>query len=494
MADDEDLAPPDDLLPPRAGQGTFLGLKPADWLATLGGLLSGVPLGRGPVSSQMRPFNALFPLAQGFANSDARSRQQAGVDALQSQYGGEKDLPEFKTAILLANQGDIKGAMQLLGRGLSERNTRGREARLATQTGQAAEAWGQAQAPVRVPGTPGIPALPESPQVGQDDDFVPAIPGTPSTPDSERAPELSEIYAKLQAIADPTIRGLAYAKGDSTIAARNLEDVKLRPKTEVHDRQFIHYDPRRGTATAGEMLPETPGQKSVRERDDANAARYKALTARAERDPNAQLGSKMNPHVSYQTFEDAQGVRKRHQIESWVEADPNAPGGVKRQSRVVPLGATPFRPFAPRGSGAVDTTTTVDVETTKPSKPIWKAEELESINKGVTKVLGNIAPGFRPPGLTEVVTLPNGKQSTGKDVIEQLRKDLETEYKNKHGLDVSIRWVPTPGWINKNAGEFRVTGAAESAQKLPKKSVTTKQKGTFPAPVMPPPPADDDND
>lgn len=474
MAEYDELPEPD--LPPRAGLPTFLGMRPQDFVAMLGGILGNVPLGRGPVSSTIRPFGAMFPLAQGMENSDQRARQQASVSALQSQYGGETDLPEFKTALLLANQGDFKGAMSLLGKGISDRNTRQREDRTSLRSGQAAEQWGLAQAPVRELGRP---ALPESPQVGQEDDYVPATPGTP---DVDRAPEMSEIYDRLKAIADPTIRGLAFKAGDTAIAQRNLEDSKLRPKTEVKDGRLIQYDPRRGTATPGEELPETTAQKATRLLREARTTKEEALTARANRDPNAPLGSKLNPHVSYQTFEDAQGVRKRHQVESWVEADPTAPDGVKHQSRLVPLGRSPFKPPAPpRPPGVSDytTTTTRDVA----PKPITNFDTITALNAALPDNVKKAVPGFQVPS-TPTVTLPDGTQRSRQQVVDRAIEKITEHYKQMDPpLDVVVRLLPT--------GQFTIVRALESGRSLG--STTTRTRGTVPRAAAPTP-ADTEDD
>jgi hypothetical protein len=127
-------------LPPRAGAGTLMGLRASDWIGMLGGLLSGVRIGSPQARAHgggLSPGLALFPLAQGLEASDRQARSAEGVKALQSQYGDMTDLPEFRTAMLLAQQGNWKDAMPLLSKGITDRNTRARDALKVEREGQA---------------------------------------------------------------------------------------------------------------------------------------------------------------------------------------------------------------------------------------------------------------------------------------------------------------------------------------------------------------------
>jgi hypothetical protein len=168
---DEDVALPDNTLPPRAGQGTFLGLSTSDWLATLGGLLQGIPAGRGPVGSQIHPFQALFPLAQGFQNYDQRQRQQQTIKDLDTQYG-DQDIPEFQTARMLAQQGDMTGAMRILSNAITNRNTQAREAQRAHRAGAASTALAGLFGDVQVP------QIARLAEMAPEDTAIGATPGT----------------------------------------------------------------------------------------------------------------------------------------------------------------------------------------------------------------------------------------------------------------------------------------------------------------------------
>jgi hypothetical protein len=454
-------------LPPRAGAGTLMGLRPADWVAMLGGLLSGVRIGSPQARAQgggLRPGLALLPLAQGLEASDKQARSAEGVKALQSQYGGETDLPEFKTALLLANQGNWKDAMTLLGRGVTDRNTRAREARTAERTGQAAEGYGTAMRPVTEPGITGF-----RPATQEDLLAPPTTAPTRNWQDVDRPPEIGEIIDRLKTeIKDPVVRGLAFDKANQALAQRTQEEAKLRPRTEVKDNRFIRYDPRRGTAEAQAELPETTAQKAVRELREARKAKEVALTARAERDPNAPLGSALNPHVTHKIGVDPKtGQRGWMEFRSWVEQDPTAEGGVRRKSTVFPLGVgAPFKPPAPPSDRNVDYTTTTTRET--PAQEIGGYDLLKNLNDALPGHVSKAAPGFVMP-TTPTVTLPDGTKRSRQQVIDYTIDKIKAHYlKQDPPLAVEVR---------ENKGQFVIVRALRPGQVLESTSARTRGVG-----------------
>ena len=216
MAEDDILPPPDlpqPVLPPGAGLGTFMGGRPSDFLGMLGAFLG--PLARGPVSRSIGP--VINVLAQGWGNNDQQARiQQLGQD-LDTQYGG-LDLPELQMARILINQGDVPGGMQMLTQGISNRNRQQRADRLAQQQGTAAIARVNTLQPITEPGITSLEPLTQAQRLA---------PPTGSSPRNwqnvDRAPTMPEIMARLEEIANPTVRGLA-AKSFETSWREHAEE------------------------------------------------------------------------------------------------------------------------------------------------------------------------------------------------------------------------------------------------------------------------------
>jgi hypothetical protein len=178
-----------------------MGGRPSDFLGMLGALLG--PLGRGPVSRSIGPF--INVLAQGWENNDQQARIQQLGQNLDTQYGGQADqIPEFTTARMLINQGDVPGGMKLLQAGITNRNTQRRADRLAQQQNTAAIAGMNTLQPITEPGITSLEPLTQAQRLA---------PPTRSSPRNwqsvDRAPTMAEIIARLNEIADPTVRALA---------------------------------------------------------------------------------------------------------------------------------------------------------------------------------------------------------------------------------------------------------------------------------------------
>jgi hypothetical protein len=190
-----------------------MGGRPSDFLGMLGALLG--PLGRGPVSRSIGPF--INVLAQGWENNDQQARIQQLGQNLDAQYGG-RDLPELQMARILINQGDVPGGMQMLTQGISARNRQQRADRLAQEQNAAAIAGVNTLQPIAEPGITSLEPLTQAQRLA---------PPTRSSPRNwqnvDRASTMLEIMARLEEIANPTVRGLA-AKSFEKAGRKHAEE------------------------------------------------------------------------------------------------------------------------------------------------------------------------------------------------------------------------------------------------------------------------------
>jgi hypothetical protein len=199
-----------------------MGGRPSDFLGMLGALVG--PLGRGPVSRGIGPF--INVLAQGWENSDQRTRiQQLGQD-LDTQYGGQ-DIPELTMARRLINQGDVSGGMQLLTQGISARNRQRRADRLAQQQNTAAIAGVNTLQPITEPGITSLEPLTQAQRLAPPT-------GSPwrNWQNVDRAPTMSEIMARLEEIGNPSARRFA-AKSFEKSWRKHAEETQGRRPTRT---------------------------------------------------------------------------------------------------------------------------------------------------------------------------------------------------------------------------------------------------------------------
>jgi hypothetical protein len=177
-----------------------MGLRPSDFLGTLGAVLGMVP-GRGPVSRGIGPVINAF--AQVSENNDQQARIQQLGQHLDAQYGGF-DLPELAMARMLINQGDVTGGMQMLTQGISDRNRQQRADRRAQQQETAAIAGVNTLQPITEPGITSLEPLTQAQRLAP-----PTRSSSRNWQNVDRAPTMPEIMSRLEGIANPTVRGLA---------------------------------------------------------------------------------------------------------------------------------------------------------------------------------------------------------------------------------------------------------------------------------------------
>jgi hypothetical protein len=178
-----------------------MGFRPSDFLGMLGGVLAMAPLGRGPVSRGIGP--VINALAQVSENNDQQTRIQQLGQKLDAQYGG-LDMPELKFARMLIDQGDVPGGMKMLQAGITNRNTQQRAGRLAQQQGTAAIAGANTLQSITEPGITSLEPLTQAQRLAP-----PTGSSSRNWQNVDRAPTMSEIMARLEEIANPTVRGLA---------------------------------------------------------------------------------------------------------------------------------------------------------------------------------------------------------------------------------------------------------------------------------------------
>lgn len=476
-------------LPAPAGAGRILGLRPAEWLATIGGLLSGVRVGS-PQQIQagggIRPGLAMFPLANAMNTRDQEAKSAEIIKSLVSQYGNQ-DIPEFKPAISMIQQGDHSGGMRLLAKGINDRNLQEKENRRVAREGAASTSAAEALAPRTAPGITGFD------QPGQS--FInPLAPPTPSPAanwqDVERAPSSTEILATIKGM-DPDLRDLASKTLLPILSEQYKETAKLsRPKMSVHGGNIVTEDQLRGTGRTTGMLQPTASDVALEARRRAQIPETQALTrwhnaqaARAEKDQGPP-GSAGNPIVHEGVYEDpADGVRKRMQSQTWFVANPNAPDGWERKNRLVPLGRSPFRPPTPPSDRNIDMTTTTTAENETPAKPVTQ-HILENLDAGAMdyakRVLGR---PFTPA--TKPFTLADGRVMSPDEINQRMLDRLTKAYKEQN-LNVRLRLLP--------GGTISVVSASEGGQKLSRTTTTARTRGVRPPPAVPMPPEDDSGD
>lgn len=465
-----------DLNPPV--ERSFLGMRPQDFVATLGGLLGSLPVGR--PGSQFRPFQALFPLAQGLERKDQDTRLRYTVDQLRQQYGGE-DSPEFKAGLALVNAGDVRGGIATILKGVTERNALGREDRRREFETSGENLANTALTPVSEPGITGFERIPEGVGALLSPLDATAVRDFQSV---DRPRTVAEIIADIAKEKNPEIRGAASKAIRPYLTARALEESKLRPRTDVEGGKFIRKDPLRGTAAFAGHVPESPLEQDRRTRMGAQTRLYEAQEARAQRPAPPQPGSPERPQIWQQTMEGADGKPTVYEMRSYSKPNPEAPGGIEQVTVKRPMGTKAWRPHAPRSGGAGDrvTETQTTVQGTTAEKPVWSPEAIQGMNAQMPEIMQSIAPGLKIP------TDPAERQA----VVGLLQKDVQAAYR-KQGFDVTLRWVPTTGWTGKETGgKFQIISARRVAQPYSRTSRTVKG----PQGKLPPPPPDtpDDDD
>ena len=432
MNDAMDFSPP--------VERSFLGLRPQDFLATLGGLLGSLPVGR--AGSKFHPFQALFPLAQGFERKDQDTRLRYTVDQLKQQYGND-DSPEAKAGMSLVNAGDVRGGLAMILKGVTERNALAREERKRGWDTAAENLAGTALAPVSEPGIKSLTRMPENYQAlapGTGGALLePGVADLLQTRDLQarqgfepvdRAPTNAEMIARVAAEKDPEVRGSAYGKLRPLMTDRAKADDALRPKSEFHYGGVYRTDPRRGTSQFQGRPPLTEQDRALIDQRTARRAELEALTAKHKRPPVPYLGSKERPHVRLVPGQvDANGNRQWVEVRSSSTPNPDAPGGVQRDTQTRPTGVmAPFRPPAPRTAvGPTESQTTV--QGTTQEKPVGSdSTTFAGMNAQMSGILQSIAPGL---------TLPEDPTER-QGVVGLLEKDVKDAYR-KQGFDVTLR-------------------------------------------------------
>lgn len=134
------------------------------------------------------------------------------------------------------------------------------------------------------------------------------------------------------------------------------------------------------------------------------------------------------------------------------------------------------------GLGVQPTETVTTRDETIPTRPIWHKDELKALTDRVPDVVREAIPNFQPP--KGPIKTPSGKTVTPAEYIAIAKRQIEQTFKDQHGVDVTVQWVPASGknpltgfglapWAS--SGEWKIIRAREPERK--KSSVTERKKG-----------------